>query len=60
MVGTAISDTSSDRHGGGQGTEFPRLHSENLLINTPITADDNADDNRADMKRYVAAHTYRS
>src|SRR5919112_1725494 len=46
-------------HGGGQGFESPRLHFINLLTRSTGKIDDNFDDNRADMERYIAAHTYR-
>ena len=55
----ASSGTSSDRHGGGQEIESPRLHFKTLLINTPITVDDNIDNNRADTERYAVARMCR-
>ena len=40
----ASSDTSSNRHGGGQEIESPRLYFKTLLINNPIKVGDNIDD----------------
>jgi len=46
-------------HGGGQGLESSRLYLINSQTRSTEKSDNNFDDNRTDMERYVAAHTHR-